>query len=82
MTDCSGQKCEPKWQNITAWPYKDLLLADALTLNFIYKGDTANGPVKFLGMQIHILHDTVNAKEGLINHLKQMLTCTELMHAH
>ena len=40
-------------------------------------GDTipypANGPVKFLGMQIHIPHDTTNAKESLVNHLKQML---------
>ena len=33
----------------------------------------ANGPVKFLGMQIHIPHDTTHAKEGLINRLQQML---------
>ena len=62
--------------NITAWPYKDLLLADALTLTSS-KGGTipyaANGPVKFLGMEIHILHDTANAKEDPINDLKQML---------
>ena len=29
--------------------------------------------IKFLGMEIHILHDTANAKEGPINDLKQML---------
>ena len=40
-------------------------------------GDTipyaANGPVKFLGMQIHIPHDAANVKENLVNRLKQML---------
>ena len=33
------------------------------------------GPVQFLSMRIHrdIPHDTANAKDGLINHLKQVL---------
>ena len=47
-------------------------------------GDTipyaANGPAKFLGMQIHISHDTTIAKESLVNHLKQMLDRVDACH--
>ena len=61
-------------QNVTAWAYKDLS-AGKSTLNFIYwvTPYAANGPVKFLGMHIHVPHDSASTKEGLINRLQQML---------